>query len=238
MSSLEPFKLELGDDPTATGWVKDLRTQVNRLSDNVRRALKGTNQQVKDIVFTAPQPTWRTGLSGTWVDFGGSDTVSGYRIDNRGRGHLKGLVKNGAAAPSTIIAMPADFAPTGREIFVVPTSAGVKGEVHILSSGVVSLDAGNVGYVSLAGITWQAATPPFQDLPTWAQGAPEVGHTLPKVVGVSAISCLALDVTRNYSAGATQPVWEAAGPSSIRITDVPGLTPGKRYAMRVLLIGG
>lgn len=72
-----------------------------------------------------------------------------------GRVTLDGLIKNGAS-PGTITTLPLGWRPDATFILEVKTDSGV-GRVDVSPSGVVRMDSGSTGFVSLTGATFPIA---------------------------------------------------------------------------------
>jgi hypothetical protein len=118
---------------------------------------------IEDAAITATKITsgsWVTPtLLNDWVNYGGSFAIAGYRIDNMGFVHLRGLIKDGSSADEIMFTLPAGYRPDWNILAPVKNSAtGKHGGLIITSAGNVSQQTSNgaTAYVSLDGISFRA----------------------------------------------------------------------------------
>ena len=93
----------------------------------------------------------------SWVNFD-TATFHGARFwkDPTGMVHLEGLVKNGAAAPSTIFTLPAGYRPSNGHMFAVVTGNPALGRVDVAATGNVVWQGGGTNVLlTLSGITFR-----------------------------------------------------------------------------------
>lgn len=82
--------------------------------------------------WTAPS------YSGNWQDVGSGWSTGGYRRDERGTVHIKGLVKCPSSFTSTVFTLPSGYRPTATLQIPVRGGDGTFSYVSINSSGVVT----------------------------------------------------------------------------------------------------
>lgn len=102
--------------------------------------------------------SWTTPtFANSWVNYdAGTNAQAGYWKDFLGIVHLKGLVKDGSAVPTSVFTLPAGYRPLGHESFAVASSAGY-GRIDVLSTGVVNIAVGSTTWTSLSGITFRTS---------------------------------------------------------------------------------
>jgi hypothetical protein len=95
-------------------------------------------------------------LLNSWAAYGSGHRNPGYRLVGD-IVELRGLVRNGTAAPSIIFNVPAAYRPNAQEIFMQTSNTG-SARVDILPAGDVTVQAyigtGSNAFVSLAGMRW------------------------------------------------------------------------------------
>lgn len=94
-------------------------------------------QEAWRVVGAAGQPAF----AGAWVNFGAPWQAARFFKDTLGIVHVQGLVKNGAAAPSTVFTLPAGYRPPADLIFA-SEAAAVYARLNVLASGVVQYGTG------------------------------------------------------------------------------------------------
>lgn len=112
-------------------------------------ALEGADANVHFFSRLMPDNKTAPTLLNSWADYGAGNTAAGYYIDNDGKVHLQGLVKNGVAGE--IFTLPAGYRPPELVRFPVATNTGY-GEVYVEADGSVVQGSGGTGYLSLDGI--------------------------------------------------------------------------------------
>lgn len=103
--------------------------------------------------------TWNAASFATnWSNFGAPWQNVEYKIDTTKRVHLRGMCKKSVAvaAPDTVFTLATGFRPAADEYFTV-NSNGAFGTVFVTSAGLVRVQVGNATYVSLSGISFDAA---------------------------------------------------------------------------------
>lgn len=111
-----------------------------------------------NVVWPAPFFRHDTGVNtwlaatyaGSWATFGGFAAAYFKMPTNQVR--LRGQVTGGAVG-TTIFTLPAGYRPPNTEQFAVATNTGY-GRVDVSNGGVVTLQSGGTGWVSLANITF------------------------------------------------------------------------------------
>jgi hypothetical protein len=91
-----------------------------------------------------------------WANFGNPYAPAGFRRDQHGRVWMRGLVKNGNPANSTIFTLPASFRPASNKHLYLPSvSNNLFCVVEIAASGTVTVQAGgNAAHVNLDNMSW------------------------------------------------------------------------------------
>ena len=105
-------------------------------------------------VGAAGEPAFQNG----WANYGGGWPGAAFRRGVDGRVHLRGLVAGGQHGTSTpMFVLPAGYRPAGNAHFPTVTG-GAFDYVHVLTPGGVSNNVGPApAWVSLEGITFDAA---------------------------------------------------------------------------------
>jgi hypothetical protein len=238
------FNLSREDIPDAPEWFGKYLEAANPVLSSANTAL--TNNltladnlkcEVKSFSFTAPSLVWRAPtFQNSWANF---DTTAwqpaGYRIDTDGFVRIRGHVATGAVG-STIFTLPTGFRPALNEQFSCMAN-NAWGLITVAPSGAVTLTAGTgTPFVSIAGITFQAASPAAPDAPGGAFPL-SLSHSLGSVamlqVGATQCTSLAAGTIR----GAPVFEWEN-GTGAVLVRNVYGLVPGQNYKCSVYLFGG
>ena len=94
-------------------------------------------------------------LLNSWVNNGGTFAVAGYYKDKENRVQLKGLIKDGNAANTTLFNLPAGYRPSETLVFAVINGNGF-GRVDVYPNGDVKILLGTSTFTSLSGITFRA----------------------------------------------------------------------------------
>ena len=96
-------------------------------------------------------------LQNGWVNFNATDFESaGYRRSAAGDVQLKGTIKDGTTAASTVLfTLPAGHRPAKTRIFPV-VSNNALGQVRVFSSGAVAIYGGSNVWLALDGIAFKA----------------------------------------------------------------------------------
>lgn len=132
-------------------------------------------------------PLWTDiSLQGTWANYGAGYNSAQFTKSASGRVFLKGLVRNGAAAVSTIGQLPEGYRPAGRLVFQVGTSANVSGRIDVDSDGSIIFYAGSTSWVGLDTISFLPSSSQYtwNELPfynswsNWLGGYESVHATL------------------------------------------------------------
>lgn len=87
-----------------------------------------------DAAWTAPA------LSGTWVNYGSSNEVAGYRRIGD-LVYLRGLIKSGTIA-TTAFTLPAGYRPAADLIFAVASNSAY-GQLRVTPAGLVVPESGS-----------------------------------------------------------------------------------------------
>ncbi len=190
----------------------------------------------KPVTATAPDWTAPT-LLNSWVNYDTSlYNSAGYWCDDRGFVYLRGVVKDGTGIPTTVFTLPAGYRPT-REYIFATTSNGAYGRLHVTAAGAVSASFGNVASFVLDGACFAVSGAP----PAWSgAGWPltlqaDFAQPVRAVLLVSAVDTSGTQVT---SVGAAGVDWSKAANNQVYVRRVAGLTPGRRYELTFLLVGG
>ncbi|TNE86417.1 MAG: hypothetical protein EP330_22000 [Deltaproteobacteria bacterium] len=94
-------------------------------------------------------------LTNGWIDYGNGYGPVGYRIDEMGMVHLRGLIRTGAMDVAAFT-LPSGYQPSGRRLFPVQTSPDTIGRVDVYADGSVVPLTGSNGWISLDGISFYA----------------------------------------------------------------------------------
>jgi hypothetical protein len=107
------------------------------------------------LIGGSGEPAFATG----WSNYATTSFQSaGFFKDLSGMVHLKGLVKKSTAvaAPDTIFTLPAGYRPlagaTGGSYLFVTISNSALGRVDVTTAGLVTVQIGNAGWVSLDSV--------------------------------------------------------------------------------------
>lgn len=95
-------------------------------------------------------------LAGAWVNDAGKAPAAYYK-DRAGTVHLRGRVKTGGAAPTTIFTLPAGYRPEYDADFMCVANDAVSRVTINATTGVVSQETGSDTWLSLHGISFRAA---------------------------------------------------------------------------------
>ena len=123
---------------------------------------KGDPGPKGEAATISPATPWTAlPLSPGWGDYGSGFAGAAYRKDEFGEVQLRGLITKSSGAPVTndvIANLPPGFRPSGRLVFVVPTSQPPDvGRVDVDENGTILWQFGSTGdkdYTSLASITF------------------------------------------------------------------------------------
>lgn len=122
-----------------------------------RRRLYGTSWSAWEPINRVIKTTV-TLLNG-WVNYRGPFELAGYSLDRAGRVHLTGLVRYGTIG-QPIMNLPPQCRPAASIIFACASSNGssnVMASVYVTSDGNVTPNSGGTSWLSLAGISFDAA---------------------------------------------------------------------------------
>jgi hypothetical protein len=193
--------------------------------------------ELKEITFTAPSlVTIAPTLAGLWVNFAATThDVAGYWIEPGGWVCLKGFIKTGVI-PGAVLTLPVGYRPERYWFFPVTANAA-HGEVSVATTGVVTAESGNNTYFSLAGIRFPAVTPACPSLP--GGDFPIKWETkLKTVIGIQFLSCRLVDGVAEGLGGCPTPEWDQAAGKTLRIRNITGLVPGRRYKALLQVTSG
>jgi len=90
-----------------------------------------------------------------WADYGTGYSQGRYRIIGD-MVELRGLVKRTSGTGTTIATLPVGYRPTRQTLFSVITNTGT-GRVDALATGIIKLNSGGSGWVSLDGLAFSIA---------------------------------------------------------------------------------
>ncbi len=131
-------------DPTQG---EDIQGNFDALAKQFPISRKDIKVETPHVVGGSGEPAFQN----SWVNYDTS-TFRGARFwkDAMGLVHLEGLVKNGAAAPSTIFTLPAGYRPGNALIAVTVANSVAVSRVDIAATGnVVWQGGGTNAYLSL-----------------------------------------------------------------------------------------
>lgn len=199
----------------------------------------------RTVTVTAPAQQWTAPtFSADWVDFGGAQTPTGYRIDESGRVYLRGLIKSGTVGGAAFT-LPTGYRPGNQQIFAT-ASNDLYGQVSVGDDGVVTVSVGSNTWVSLDGISFDAAGPAAAPLATVGAGWPialkavdDNGRSLGMPVsGVEIRQVLDTSSGAATSHGAHGLHWETSKDGGALVRRIGGLSPGRSYKITFLMTGG
>lgn len=199
------------------------------------------------ITVTMPDRWLSVGSTGSWAKPSTAYYATGYWKDASGTVHLRGTLSNGTYGTTPIFTLPAGFRPAKNTLFSVaqscPTYQGsgtveVQSDGDVIAPAITSVQTGTSTYLSLDGISFeaadlspQAAPAPFPILLSTA-GLP-AGN---RVVAIA--SCV--DLTGgDVAATVPAPRWDIAVVSGVpyaRLLDLVGLQPARQYRLRVIVL--
>ncbi len=220
-----------------------LVNDLNPFLASINQALGGglgfenLRQAVREITVTMPADATAPTLAGTWV----AQTTVGYVKDVNGIVRLSGVLTGGTYGTTAIFTLPSDFCPAEFKPFPVAQSAlsEPQGLLQIFATGevvapvVTSVQSGTSTYLSLEGVSFQAA-----DNSAGLPGAPfpiTVSRgALAQVRSALVIDCY--DWTSGSPVGAPYPSisWQPTA-AGISLTRLVGLSPNRTYKLRLLL---
>lgn len=210
---------------------------VNDFQSQTANGLAGIAPRVvRDLIYRAPERWIAPTLLNSWVNTGGSYATAGFWKDERGVVTLRGRVRLGTYGILPMFTLPDGFAPAATQTFPVTQSSIMEGpgQLAIASDGsvtapaIVSVQTGVSTYLSLDGVSFDAAdlTPPrLSSQPLIA------GLGLPgKATSLTVQSCR--DVTLGQPAPPPRIAWQPQG-GGVLLTQFFGLLPGHQYALRL-----
>lgn len=219
-------------------WFSPILDLLNSYLSDSGNAFDGLPKlELRDISYTAPSPVWTAPtFQNSWVNYGGGEQVAGYRIGSDGIVRLRALIKNGTLNTAAFT-LPAGYRPSSPQAMIAHCSNGADqvGKLIIATDGSVKPVTGGNTFFSLAGVAFEAASPAALPILN-SSSAVAVSYSLPDIAGVHVVSCRASSVTSATSSGAPVVDWEKSGKNSLRIKNISGLSPGVKYAIRLLLV--
>jgi len=107
-------------------------------------------------------PVWTNAdLLNGWVDYASGYAIPSFTKDAQGFVHMRGLVKRDAAPTNTtVFVLPVGFRPINILEEVVACSGNIPCEVIVPVNGQLYFETGDPGWISLEGISFQAAPTP------------------------------------------------------------------------------
>lgn len=168
-------------------------------------------------------------LNGFTAHADASFGVPAVRKCHTGRVYTRGLLARGAGAPAAVMAAfvaPAGYAPAQQDMLFPGTSTGL-GEFRLQPSGAFNYQSGGVGYVSLAGLSWDAADRrPARPAAPLATIVLRDGLSPAFVLGLNAVNTAGGEVGP-WEVGAE--LTEVGGRPALKVWGLPGLGPGSTY---------
>lgn len=174
-------------------------------------------------------------LLNSWVHYGGTFSVPGYRKTN-GHTELRGMVKSGTISSSLpVFVIPVEYRPQYGRHFAIASNAAF-GMVQVVpATGYILPQTGSNVYMDIE-VQFECADPapvPNPIFPvTFKHGLK--GTAKPMLVLATDV----LDVTASASGQhvSTTVSWQPSG-DSVRIEDLPGLEPNRHYRVTFLVLG-
>lgn len=92
-----------------------------------------------------------------WMPYSAAYNTEGYYKDSFGVVHLRGLIKNGTTTPgTTLFTLPVGYRPVTRELLGTITNPNAIGRIDVNYTGVVTIELGDIAWLSLDGLTFRA----------------------------------------------------------------------------------
>lgn len=142
---------EMGQKPT------QFQIKEGEEAYNVKDGVKYTKDKWGNIIMVGETPETPLVLLNSWVDYGGSWSMSPANYRKVGSVvHLEGLIKNGTANNAVIAILPEGFRPSTYIIVPAITSGEIACRISIYSTGTVIASASytSTGWLSLSGISF------------------------------------------------------------------------------------
>lgn len=189
-------------------------------------------------------PRWTTpSLGSGWATFSILYNDAGYWKDADGRVYLRGGLAGGTYGSTPIFTLPEGYRP--EEYVVLPAAQSSvfapAGQVEIRTNGdviaaaITSVQSGTSTFLSLEGLSFDAS-----DL-----SPPTLGTPFPLEVSAGGITGplnLVVFGCEDWTGRAVQPApyprpaWGVSG-NVVRITDLVGLAPERRYKVKIAIFG-
>ena len=190
-----------------------------------------------ELTFDSPAAWHEVDASGepafqnSWVNYGGSQETAGFRVGHDGRVYLKGQVKGGTIN-TTVFTLPIGYRPANNQEFASLSGSPALGWVSVNDDGtVVANGSGTNAYVFLNGINFEPVSGVFQEQsPFPLMMRPTFGRR-PRNVWLGDIE--RLDGGNDVAPNTLR--WRLTADGQVAIRNVTGLTPSKRYRIRVLM---
>lgn len=202
-----------------------------------------------DLNVAVPSVWTDATLSAGWTKPNPYYLTTGYAKDFDGTVRLRGVLSGGTYSNSTpIFTLPAALAPAAYQLFVVAQSSVFEGPgtVEVRTDGgvyapvVTSVQSGTSTYLSLDGISFRAGN----------TAPPPLASPFPLYVDASSLpagpqSVFAVACT-DYSSGSAAPAplpavgWESAqlgGKRVVKVSYLSGLSPERKYVVRLVVMG-
>lgn len=235
--------------PGAPDWSQPLLQQLNEFMAQSGSALEkqitvGENLAAfyKDVTAQVPAESWVDIPYAAGWSSQTSDAPGRYLIDALGFVHCDGLVatSNTTTYPTLSSGMPRPVgASAGGRYFATWATNGatyIPGLWELYLDGGIRWagGAGTAAAVSLYGVTYKAADALPQKFvgSGWPLNIQNQLGVRPQFVGVAQ----ATDKDTLVPVSCGTPAWNLATNGAIQITHVPGLTPGRSYNLRLLVM--
>lgn len=147
-------------------WPGHFYLQAGTYNNNGQGFIQSNSQlnfqinNVNKITLTSDTGVWHeVTLQSAWANYGASFKNAAYMKDAAGIVHLRGLIANGASTLGALLfALPSGYRPdAGNQMIFTTRTNGGASEIRIDSNGNVTFYVGSSTWLSLDGISFQAA---------------------------------------------------------------------------------
>ena len=232
----------------APAWVEKLLRPLNTLGQGTRDAMRGgltiadnLAAEVREVTLAAPEDWTALSLTGGWTRHPDTAFVSpGWRKAEDGRVYLRGLLTRAAGVPAAGSALATGLpAPVGHSRHAAEQDAA-HAALDVQAGGTLAWVSGpgTAGTLSLADVQYDAA-----DRAPAAWASPLTLVLGPRFSAPPALLWVArcVDAATKAPLSCGVPTWAPTtvdGRPAVRLSRVPGLTPGVRVTLTLVIAAG